>query len=125
MKEATTHRITSVRDFIEVYVGLSRKMRKKQDGWNFISPDELILTHGRSFTIAPLPKGIRYGRLGECFKNASRLALYHNDLTYCEGYAMGIIPVLHAFCIDAKGNVVDNTWRDGRSISGCRSNRNT
>lgn len=35
------------------------------------------------------------------------------DLVYVEGYAAGIIPVLHAWCVDSDGKVVDPTWDDG------------
>lgn len=53
----------------------------------------------------------------ECFRNAYLLAVEH-DLTYCEGYAMGIIPVLHAWCLDKDDLVIDVTWKDGTEYVG-------
>jgi hypothetical protein len=36
--------------------------------------------------------------------------LANPELIYVEGYALGVIPVEHAWCSDANGNVIDNTW---------------
>ena len=47
-----------------------------------------------------------------CFKNAFNLLTVRDDLTYVEGYAFWFLPVLHAWCVDAAGNVVDPTWDD-------------
>jgi len=82
----------------------------------FFSMGEFILAHGREFnaTSNELPKGVRLGKLGHCFENAAKLAIAQGAYTYCEGYAMGIIPVLHAWCIDANGDVVDPTWNRGQ-----------
>lgn len=50
----------------------------------------------------------------KCYQNAFELATNNPDLTYCEGRAVGaMFPVEHAWCIDAQGRVVDNTWIDG------------
>ncbi len=37
---------------------------------------------------------------------------------YCEGFADSIVPVLHAWCIDELGNVIDPTWRKGNDYHG-------
>ena len=60
------------------------------------------------------------GKMKDCYRNAYLLADAFSDLTYCEGYAMGIIPVLHAWCIDSEGQVIDNTWPDGSEYYGVR-----
>jgi hypothetical protein len=36
--------------------------------------------------------------------------LDREEFTYCEGYAISVIPVAHAWCLDGQGNVVDPTW---------------
>jgi hypothetical protein len=37
-----------------------------------------------------------------------------NDLIYVEGFAVGVFPTLHGWCVDDAGNVIDPTWPDGR-----------
>lgn len=83
---------------------------KLPDGFRFNSIDELLLKHGHSFLPARKPKSIPWGSPKECFVNAAQLAMKDHTLTYCEGYAAGIIPVLHAWCVK-EGRVIDNTWR--------------
>lgn len=74
--------------------------------------DDFVLAHGEHFTPRELPKRIKAGEIGSCFMNATHLAVANENLAYCEGYAvtMGSIPVLHAWCVDRDGKVLDNTW---------------
>lgn len=53
------------------------------------------------------------GKLRECFRNAALLAVKHR-IAYVEGHCLSSIgfPVLHAFCVDGEGRVVDPTWTD-------------
>lgn len=78
---------------------------------------DLVLREGREFRSVPWRtwRGSGYRRAPErmCFKNAHELALANEELTYCEGFATtGLIPVLHGWCSDAEGRVVDPTWRE-------------
>lgn len=75
---------------------------------------EFVYRNGRRFErIGKRPKRIRKGRNGYCFANATRLALAHpKHLIYCEGYALGHIPVHHAWCVTRRGTVIDPTWND-------------
>lgn len=68
-----------------------------------------VLENGYQFpTMAPeQPKA---GMLKACYMNAARLAMRRKDLIYVEGYAAGIIPVMHAWCIDQEGRVLETTW---------------
>lgn len=51
--------------------------------------------------------------------NASKLALdFPGCFTYCEGYAAGIIPTLHAWVVTKFGTVIDPTWEDGTDYFG-------
>jgi hypothetical protein len=78
------------------------------------SPAQLMLNHGVFYRPAPLPDGVPPGELKQRFRNAAHLAL-DTDLVYVEGYALSLIPVEHAWCVDpATGVVVDPTCR------GCR-----
>lgn len=71
-----------------------------------------VLAHGREWTAARLPRGVRRGQTGMCFMNATLLAFNRIDLTYCEGWAYrpGLIPLEHAWCVDRGGRVLDPTW---------------
>lgn len=72
---------------------------------------------GRAWAPATNSENIPQGSKGECYRNAFELADYRADLTYCEGFAcpVGLIPVHHAWCVDADGRVLDPTWSDKSS----------
>jgi hypothetical protein len=80
-------------------------------GMAYASLAEFVLRHGAEYEYAPKPKSIRWGTVQQCFKNAWKLAYFYDELTYCEGYGLSLIPTPHAWCITADGKVVDNTWR--------------
>ena len=81
------------------------------DGYVYKCVEELILREGIEYRPAPLPKHIKKGRIKECYKNAYHTAT-REGLEYVEGYALseGLIPVHHAWCVDADGVVIDPTW---------------
>lgn len=90
-------------------------------------PYRYVLKHGEPFEAAPLPKPHAYRRFraqGGCFANAARLALHHDALTYVEGYgwtrAAGDFPLLHAWCLNGDGRVVDPTWTEPTGYYGVR-----
>lgn len=77
------------------------------------------LIYGRKGEAGPLPKGVRRGKLRDCFANAGRLALRNHRFIYCEGFAVRggdnklPIPLEHAWVLDREtGRFVDVTWRD-------------
>jgi hypothetical protein len=72
---------------------------------------DLLLQHGKWYEPAPLPQGIRRGQMKQCFYNAAMAAIDHG-LRYVEGYALSIIPVHHAWCVDDAGKVVEVTWKN-------------
>lgn len=72
--------------------------------------EQLVLSHGKVMTAIPTEQT---GVKRECFKNAALMAFDDPSLTYVEGVAIGTyipFPIHHAWCIDAEGNVIDNTW---------------
>lgn len=52
---------------------------------------------------------LQRGEPKQCFYNASIRAMRHG-LRYVEGYATSIIPVHHAWVLDASGKVLEVTW---------------
>ena len=109
--QQTNERIEGIRS----YLGMWRELRdrtgaKGADG--MIMTADYILENADVFAGRVLPSEYRMGEIKMCFKNAAELALADPSLTYHEGYAVGRagIPVLHAWCVDEDGGVVDPTW---------------
>lgn len=98
------------------YLRLITSIRGNSSVGPYKCAEDFVLRHGRSYTPARLPQRIRRMTIKQCFANCTRLALRHEDLTYVEGFALNIIPVHHAWCIDADGNVVDPTWEYGEHL---------
>ena len=73
-----------------------------------------LTEHGREYQFRPLPDDVRAGPPQACFETCQCLAADFERFTYCEGYAAGIIPVLHAWVTDASGYVIDPTWTGGK-----------
>lgn len=81
------------------------------------SQEQFLLTHGMEFTSdGIIPSKLRMGRMKECFRNSATVSVEWEDLCYCEGlaYRPGLIPVLHAWLVNSKGNVIDLTWKDAK-----------
>jgi len=68
-----------------------------------------VLEFGRPMVLKPNSRHKR-GPMRQCFMNAVKMATSGRLVTYCEGYAMGVMPVLHAWCVDQEGRVIDPTW---------------
>lgn len=110
---------TTVEHYLSMMVERIGKTRPDASTVNgYVCLEDFVKRNGRSMTPAALPKGIRRGRMKDCFRNAGLLALTRADLTYCEGYATGIITVLHGWCVDADNRVVDPTWPEGTEYFG-------
>jgi len=59
------------------------------------------------------PREYAHGIPGLCYRNASKLAKKHREVVYVEGYALGVIPVAHAWCVDLiTGAIIETTWRE-------------
>lgn len=56
---------------------------------------------------------VKHGEPQQCFQNAANLVIGNPKYRYVEGMAMGVIPTMHAWVIDAQDRVIDNTWMNG------------
>lgn len=108
-----THRVTidgnNIREFLAAEVAMIATLKRTPHANGYLNSSDLILKHGRAWTPRKLPKGLKSGAPKMCFANAQKLS-YQKNLIYCEGYAVGVIPVLHGWCVDESGNVIDPTW---------------
>jgi len=76
----------------------------------FKSTYAFVLENGQEFEPIVLPEGVSRGAPKDCFGNAFRSILRHQDLVYVEGFAMGIIPVHHAWVATPEMKAIDVTW---------------
>jgi hypothetical protein len=77
-----------------------------------------VADNGLLFASQPLPSRYRIGRPKACYYNSYQMAVRNPRLTYVEGYATHIIPIMHAWCVDQNGNVHDRTWANGEHYVG-------
>lgn len=81
-------------------------------GGGHLSLESFVLAEGRFFRAGPSSWPGEFGDTGHCFENAMWRAL-RDEIRYVEGFAVApavAVPVLHAWCVDRDGVVVDPTW---------------
>lgn len=77
--------------------------------------ERFIVRNGDEYEGRRLPKGYKRGTPKECYSNAARLVFDKPGLRYVEGYVWRNdlpLAIQHAWCIDAKGRVIDVTLKD-------------
>jgi hypothetical protein len=72
------------------------------------SYEELVLELGEVFEEAVLAD--QRGEMKQCYRNSWMAA--EPGLTYYEGFALSIIPVMHAWLVNSDGVVVETTWEE-------------
>lgn len=100
---------------LETYLHSILLLRSKSGALNwdqvgeYSSPEEIVLREGHRFN-GERDRTVRAMRPRHCFNNAYSLAINTPGLYYCEGWALSIIPVQHAWCCDEQGVIYDPTW---------------
>lgn len=89
-------------------------------GYRYDGIASFLIAEGIRFDTGPETFSGKRMTMKECFRNASILAIGEpRKYVYCEGYALGVIPVHHAWVVDCDtGLVVDPTWKDGAGYIG-------
>lgn len=99
---------------VMTYLSNVRAIQRQATGneFRYGSVEDLLLREGINMPYQALPETIRHGAPRFCFHNARKLVCdFHPRYLYVEGYACGIVPVLHAWCYDLEtGCAVDPTW---------------
>lgn len=102
-------------EYLEQERAIRARMSYQLSAFHYKSAADFLLQHGQMFDVKKKPKGIRFGKVGECYRNAFTVVNGDPDrFEYVEGYAEGGIgfPVQHAFVLDREdGKVFDVTWR--------------
>lgn len=105
----------ALREYLH-FVNNFAETHKKDLAWPHKSMEGFVLEYGQSFNVVPPPDGLRRGEMKECYYNALMAVLASDDLVYVEGYAFGIIPVLHAWVATRDlSEAYDLTWKDGEA----------
>ena len=103
--------MSAIQQFLKAELKLMRKARCANclNGW--YTTGHFVLKNGKQWQSGhPLPDDVKPMKAKECFKNAAEMAIDSSRFIYCEGYGLSIIPVMHAWCLDKDGNVIDPTW---------------
>lgn len=102
----------SCKQFLEKVVAVERTIQRH--GINgYCSVEDFVLRNGKAWPVSQRPVCLKIGPLGECFRTSASYALRWPDLyIYCEGFACGSLPVMHAWLLDDQGRVIETTWRD-------------
>ncbi len=100
---------------LDQWRGMIRQMGHwNHSGYVYHGIEDFVLSNGKWYKPAPLPKGVRRGVPKSCFFNASMLAA-RRGWKYIEGFALAegveFLPVHHAWVVNQEGCLIDNTWR--------------
>jgi hypothetical protein len=76
-----------------------------------------MLDNGKDYAVGPETYAGRRETQGQCYMNATLLALADDDLTYVEGQiSMFGISIEHAWCVNADGVVIDPTLKPDKDV---------
>jgi hypothetical protein len=105
-----TKALSTMKTYLKHMLKAKTKAGMSPAGAPFSCLEDFLMQHGREWRPTPYPPKWKKGTPKLCFNNSVSLMCRRPDLTYCEGLALGYIPVVHAWCVTASGEVVDPTW---------------
>lgn len=97
-----------IRDHLQMVTQLRNQLVSEREGWTYRCIEEFVNVRGTDFKKREM--NVREMTKKACFDNSFSIAMSNPDLFYCEGWAMGIIPIHHAWLCDINGIVHDYTW---------------
>jgi hypothetical protein len=106
--------MNSIKEYLEMMINVQQKSFNQTEEFKYCSYEHFVLENGTDFGRgSEAPEDLKYGKMKQCFANSFGLAMDDPTKIYCEGWALNIIPVHHAWCLDVDtGDVVDPTWGD-------------
>ena len=102
--------------YLDAMISL-RKTMPMPRGFKYRCIEEIVDTLGIACPCDAYTFIGRRDLMKACFDNSYKLAK-RLGLRYVEGFACGVIPVHHAWCINDSGVVIDPTWEDGTDYNG-------
>lgn len=109
--------MTTITEYLTMVAELQQQCGRPESrvGWKYDSYEAMVLAEGREFTTNPRPKGVRQRKMKECYSNCFHFCWDRDTVdryVYCEGYAINMIPTLHAWVFDTEtGELIDPTWK--------------
>jgi hypothetical protein len=112
MPEATTDSERDLLGYCEIMIALRQpKGELARMGEAYACIEDFLAREGSFWTPQPLPERFPQMPPKYCYATSQHFASLFG-LRYVEGIAAGIIPVMHAWCLDDSDRVVDATWED-------------
>lgn len=110
---------SDLREALSQFAALKRQVHPQgpMRDWPYRSSEEFCLQLGRFWEPAPLPEKFETMLPKECFHNALLTAMMRKELTYVEGFVLAVIPLHHAWLVDAAGKVFDPTLPDADRLA--------
>lgn len=100
---------------LEQFLRQTAEVQKNRTGlkppeFKYYSIEDFVLQQGRIFEATERPSNMQKKEDRQCFMNCFQILLSSKKYEYAEGFAMGLIPTLHAWLVDKDGKAVDPTW---------------
>jgi hypothetical protein len=112
--------MSDIKQYLNAVLVMQHRCHEKDGSrrkdWKYFCIEDFVSKRGQLFSppAGDLPKDVPPGIIKECYKNCIDATILccsdSPDYFYCEGYATGLIPMLHAWLVTTDGEVVDPTW---------------
>lgn len=112
--------MSDIKQYLNAVLVMQHRCHEKDGSrrkdWKYFCIEDFVSKRGQLFSppAGDLPADVPKGIIKECYKNCIDATILccsdSPDYFYCEGYATGLIPMLHAWLVTTDGEVVDPTW---------------